>query len=111
MGENPSGHLSSTFDGSNGAPPVQERFDVTCVAVVGNQAAIGLVPTGAASNDATTQRVLSVLDSGMPGGTGDMSAFFIPAPAQNCPLYVGSHVFTPLSGNIVVRDSVPDPMP
>jgi hypothetical protein len=106
LGENPSGHLSSTLD-----PGVfQQRYDVTCLAVAGNHASIGLVPSNAGSNDATLETVLVVVDSGLPGGTGDVYGFIITpgVQAQDCPLYVAvTPPFMPLSGNILVHDELP----
>jgi hypothetical protein len=104
-GENAFGHLSSTLAGA-----FQQRYDVTCLAVAGNHAAIGLVPTDAGSNDATLETVLVVVDSGLPGGTGDLYGFVLNPGVQaaNCALYVGATPpFTPLSGNIVVKDVSP----
>jgi hypothetical protein len=106
LGENPFGHLSSTLD-----PGVfQQRYDVTCLAVAGNHASIGLVPTNAGSNDATLETILVVVDSGLPGGTGDLYAFDVTpgVQAQNCALDVAlTPPFMPLSGNILVHDELP----
>jgi hypothetical protein len=78
---------------------------VVCLAVSGNEASIGLVPTDSPSDNAGTPRVLTVLDSGLPGGEGDMYAFVIQknAPAK-CARYLGTYPFAPLSGDIVVHD-------
>jgi hypothetical protein len=106
LGEDPFGHLSSTLD-----PGVrQERYDVTCLAVAGNHASIGLVPSDAGSNDATIETVLVVVDSGLPGGTGDLYGFVLNpgVRAQDCARYVlATPPFSPLSGNIVVNDTSP----
>jgi hypothetical protein len=104
-GQNPFGHLSSTLPGVR-----QERYDVTCLAVAGNHAAIGLVPTGAASNDATLETVLVVVDSGLPGGTGDLYGFVLNpgVQAEDCALFVNATPpFSRSSGNIVVKDAQP----
>jgi hypothetical protein len=97
------GHLSSTFDNNiTGTGTIKERFRVVCLAVAGNQAAIGLVPTDSPPDNAGTPRVLSVQDSGLPGGTGDLYAFVDTAPT-NCAAALGLHPFAPLSGNILVH--------
>ena len=106
-GANPFGHLSSTIDnntiGSTGT--IQSRYDVVCLAVSGNEAAIGLVPTGSPPDNAGTPRVLIVLDSGLPGGAGDLYGFVIQKNAPTrCAHYLGTPPFAPLSGDIVVHD-------
>jgi hypothetical protein len=107
MGEDPGGHLSGTLDLATG--PVQVRFRVTCLAVLGNKAALGLLPTEDASNDQMTPRILVVTDSGLPGGTGDTYAVYVSAP-QTCPSFIAAATpFTPLRGNIVVHDAIPEP--
>ena len=104
LGENPFGHLSSTLD-----PGVaQQRYDVTCLAVAGNHASMGLVPTSAGSNDATNETVLVVVDGGLPGGTGDLYGFVVGGRANDCATFVlATPPFTPLSGNILVHDELP----
>lgn len=110
-GEGPFGYLTSTFDSKSTAGVIQERFRVTCLAVVGNQAAMGLEPADTGSNDAPFQRVLAILDAGAPGGTGDMYAFFS-APANTCAAFVlAVKPFAPLRGSLVVHDSIPQPEP
>src|SRR6266852_6292170 len=95
LGENPFGHLSSTLD-----PGVaQQRYDVTCLAVAGDHASIGLVPSNAGSNDATTETVLVVVDSGLPGGTGDVYGFVLNpgVQAKDCANFVlATPPFSPL---------------
>jgi hypothetical protein len=101
QGENPIGHVSATNPGVG-----QQRYDVTCFAAAGDHAALGLVPSDAASNDATDETVLVVVDSGLPGGTGDLYGFVIGGAAEDCALYVfATPPFTPVSGNIVVNDA------
>jgi hypothetical protein len=106
-GANPFGHLSSTIDNdaSGGTGTIKSRYDVVCLAVSGNEASIGLVPTDSPPDNAGTPRVLTVLDSGLPGGAGDMYAFVLQknAPA-NCAKWLGRYQFAPLSGDIVVHD-------
>ena len=106
-GLNAVGHLSSTFDNNitGGTGTIKERFRVVCLVVARNQAAIGLDPTDSPPDNAGTPRVLSVQDSGLPGGEGDMYAFVDVAPT-NCAAALGLHPFMPLSGNIVVHDEL-----
>jgi hypothetical protein len=105
-GQAPSGHLSSTFDSSPTSltPGVKERYDVVCLAVSGNEAAIGMVPTSSPKTNTGMDQVLAVEDSGMPGGAGDMYAFYIGADPTDCATYLGGAVFPPLRGNILVHD-------
>ena len=116
LGGEPEGKLSETIPRpltDTGSSTYQARFSVTCLAVVGKDAAIGLIPTNAASNDQEAQFVLSVHDSGMPNGTLDryalLSGFDI--SASNCGLYVlealDPFAFTIERGNILVNDALP----
>ena len=101
LGEEPFGHLSQTI------PHVRkDRFTVTCLAVIANRAALGLTPTDAASNEFLTERVLAVMDSGLPGGTGDLYAYYNVA-ANTCAAFVNGAVFAPERGNILVHDEMP----
>jgi hypothetical protein len=103
LGGNPQGHLTQNV------PQVRkDRFTVTCLAVLGNHAALGLTPA-----DATTAqnfpngRVFAVTDNGNPvgGQPVDTYAYYIDS-ASNCASYVGvGGFFTPVSGNIVVHDA------
>jgi hypothetical protein len=100
QGQNPKGHLSETIPQTH-----KGRFTVTCLSVTGSDAAIGLHPTDAASNDATDEFVLVVHNSLAPGGTADQYAF-INEPADTCP---GEHAranmgFFLRHGNINVHD-------
>jgi hypothetical protein len=102
--DDPRGHLSETIPGM-----AQGRFRVICVTVAGKEAAIGLEPTDAASNDQTEPFVLAVFDSGMPGGVGD-SIGFIPGqdlPPTMCALGLGFAAFPIDAGNILVHDAMP----
>jgi hypothetical protein len=101
LGQDPRGHLSETIHGE-----FQGRFKVTCLRVVGKMAAMGLVPTDNAANDAAAQFVLSVFDSGLPGGAGDRFAL-IETSAATCAAFVGIAAAggSPLEhGNISVHD-------
>jgi hypothetical protein len=111
LGQDVQGHLSETVPLSSPTAPgtAQGRFDVTCLSVLGNDAALGLVPTDAASNDQPAQFVLLVHDSGLPGGTGDLEAFAPDVLATDC---TGLELFADLGfpidrGNILVNDALP----
>jgi hypothetical protein len=116
LGEEPQGKLSETIPRpltDTGTSTYQARFSVTCLAVVGKDAAIGLVPTDAASNDQHAQFVLSVHDSGLPGGTFDRYALLsdVGVVASDCALYVlealDPAAFFIERGNILVNDAPP----
>ena len=101
-GANPFGHLSQTI------PHVRkDRFRVTCLAVSGNEAAIGLTPANAQTAQTYPNgRVLAVRDNGNPanGQSVDEYAYFIGSIAADCANYVSGASFVPANGNIVVRD-------
>jgi hypothetical protein len=101
-GANPFGHLSQTI------PQVRkDRFRVTCLAVSGNEAAIGLTPANAqTAQNYPTGRVLAVRDNGNPtsGQPVDEYAYILGTSAANCANYVGSAAFVPVNGNILVHD-------
>jgi hypothetical protein len=70
-GANPQGYLTQTIPEGKAAAQRRDHFTVTCLAVDGNHAALGLTP----SDDPTLARfpngrVLRVTDGG-PGGTSD----------------------------------------
>jgi hypothetical protein len=94
--------LSETIPGS-----FQGRFRVTCLVVVGPEAAMGLVPTDAASNDGENEVVFTVLDSGLGGGAGDMFGFLLDTPADSCAAGIGEAVVPIEHGNILVHDALP----
>lgn len=111
LGQDPTGHLSETsphFFPPGSSSTFQGRFRVTCLAVVGNQAAIGLVPTDAASNDELREFVFAVRDNGLPNGVGDQYAF-VQEPAATCAAFVTDAFFVIERGNILVHDAVPVP--
>ncbi len=99
QGQAAKGHLSSTSSGG-----LKERYRVTCLAVSGSDAAMGLVPTNAPRSNAGTERVLSVHDGGLPRGGGDRYTFWFTS-ASNCASFVGGAGFTRVRGNIVVHDA------
>jgi hypothetical protein len=110
LGLDPQGKLSETIPLFYGTPPrsYQGRFRVTCVAVVGNEAALGLVPTDAASNDQPAQFILAVRDNrglGIPDQyvfESDVGVF-----ATDCLFYVSDASISIESGNILVNDALP----
>jgi hypothetical protein len=109
-GSDPQGHASDTRPGFlPGMTPstFQGRFRVTCLAVVGNEAALGLTPTDASSNDQPTEIVLAVRDNKV-SGIPDEYAFY-DLPAALCPTAIPDAVFPIQSGNILVHDAVPIP--
>lgn len=111
LGQDPKGHLSETIPLFYGTPPrsYQGRFTITCLAVLGKDAAMGLVPTDAASNDQMSQFIFSVHDGGLPGGAGDRYVFTNDL-AVNCPDFVALadlFGFTTERGNILVNDALP----
>jgi hypothetical protein len=101
LGANPQGHLSQTI------PHVRrDRFTVTCLAVAGNHAALGLTPSDAATAAIFPNgRVLAVTDNGNPVGGQPVDAYaYYGDSASNCAVYVFGGVFTPVNGQIVVHD-------
>jgi hypothetical protein len=86
----------------------QGRFRVTCLAVIGNEAAMGLVPEDNAANDQEAQFILAVRDNkalGVPDEwvfLSDVDVF-----ANDCALYVSDAFFTIQRGNILVNDGLP----
>jgi hypothetical protein len=111
LGQGAQGHVSETVPLFYGVPPrtYQGRFAVTCLSVLGPNAALGLVPTNAASNDQDAQFVLLVHDSGLPGGTGDQEAFVPDVAAEDCTgLEALADLGFPIErGNILVNDALP----
>ena len=97
-GANPFGHLSQTI------PHVRkDRFRVTCLAVSGNEAAIGLTPTDAqTAQNYPNGRVLAVRDNGNPanGQSVDEYAYFIGSIAADCANYVSGASFVPANGDV-----------
>jgi hypothetical protein len=75
---------------------------VTCLAVVGKHAAIGLTPTG---GDANGERIVSVFD----GGPGGIDLFIVDdvGPASSCADNVLFAEVPIQSGNILVHDAMP----
>jgi hypothetical protein len=110
LGEDPQGHLSETVPlfFPTDSRTYQGRFRVTCLSITGKDAALGLVPTDAESNDQPAQFFLLVQDSGLPGGAGDLEAFAPNPLAEDC---LGQEAFAlfgfPIDrGNILVNDAL-----
>jgi hypothetical protein len=107
-GANPFGHLSQTIPPSAQFPQGRkDRFRVTCLAVTGNHAAIGLMPTDArTAQNFPTGRVLVVVDNGHPvaGHPVDFYGYIngTAACAQFTTVVLAN---LPASGNISVHDA------
>jgi hypothetical protein len=107
LGQDPQGHLSETVPGFFLGPSStrQGRFKVTCVAVLGNEAALGLEPMETGSNDLPLEVILAVRDNkGL--GISDEYAF-VEGPAAACPVAVSDAIFFIERGNILVHDALP----
>jgi hypothetical protein len=115
-GEEPFGHVSATLPkGATDETETQGRWRVTCVNVAGKLAAIGGVPTQAASNDAEPS--LFVFRDGGPGGGTPVEPDgfeFLPGRIGDpsaCPdpsLLLRAAGAPPIeSGNILVHDAQP----
>jgi hypothetical protein len=105
IGESPWGRLSETIPTPGGLQ--QGRFRVTCVAVMGQSAALGLVPEDTGSNDQPDSFVLALFDGG-PGGTLDTFTFYFDNPAL-CEVRLGQAFFPIESGNILIHDALVSP--
>jgi hypothetical protein len=108
LGLDAEGKLSETIPQFFGTVPAtfQGRFRVICLVTLGNEAALGLVPTAAASNDIPAEFVLAVRDNrslGLP----DEYAFIPFVPAAACAVGVTFAAFPIESGNILVNDALP----
>ena len=104
-GANPYGHLNQTITESKGGTARKDRFDVTCLAVNGNFAKIGLT-----ASDATTAanfpngRVLVVEDNGPPVGGQPADTYGYYTGTNDCTLPLAPASNLPESGNISVND-------
>jgi hypothetical protein len=106
-GANPYGQLSQTIPAGKTSAQRKDLFDVTCLAVHGNYAAIGLTP----SNSETAAnfphgRVLIVIDNGNPSSSGQTVDFYGYRNGTNdCQQFPADAVTNlPATGNIVVND-------
>ena len=85
----------------------QDRFNVTCLAVDGNHAAIGLTPSNSATAANFPQgRVLIVIDNGNPSSSGQTVDFYGYQNGTNdCQPFRATLVANlPETGNILVND-------
>jgi hypothetical protein len=100
-GEAPSGRGVAT------APRTQTQFEVLCLDVAGNLAAVGVVVTRSTFLPVGTELIVFVRDTGLPGGMGDGHQV-IALPAESCDgsaplaLTVPPHE----AGNWAVNDAV-----
>jgi hypothetical protein len=106
-GANPSGYLSQTIPANQTLPQRLDRFDVTCLVVVGNHAWIGLTPS-----DATTAakfpngRTLAVIDNGPPVGGQPVDFYGYAANDKDCTQHTTVEVSNhPAYGDISVNDA------
>ena len=103
-GESPSGRGIAT------APSTQTRFDVTCLDVAGNLAAVGVVVTRSTLLPVGTELIVFVRDTTLPGGTGDgHSVIALPAQACEGSAPVAATVPPHEHGNWTVNDAVAAP--
>ena len=117
LGEEPFGHVSLTVSEGSSEETfgVQGRWRVTCVNVDGPLAAIGVVPTQAASNDQVGVPWVLVFSDGGPGGgtpeDPDRFEMFLFAPhvcQSPLALELAATSADPIeSGNILVHDAQP----
>jgi hypothetical protein len=110
LGEDPQGRVSETVPlfFPTASKTFQGRFNVTCLSVLGVDAALGLVPADTASNDQVAEFFLVVHDGGLPGGAGDLEAFVPNVLASDCIGFETLALFGfPIeSGNILVNDAL-----
>jgi hypothetical protein len=107
-GANPYGHLSQTIPAGKTSPQRQDRFDVTCLAVDGNHAAIGLTPSN--SETATrfpSGRVLIVIDNGNPQSGQTVDTYGYRNGTNNCEMFRTDVVTNlPETGDTLVHDEL-----
>jgi hypothetical protein len=101
-GANPSGYLSQTIPQGR-----KDNFRVTCLAVNGNHAAIGLTAADATTaQNFPTGRVLIVIDNGNPVGGQPVDTYGYVNGTNDCTQYTTTNVTNiPASGNIQVNDA------
>jgi hypothetical protein len=93
---------------SGGGFHTHVRFEVTCLAVAGNLASVGVVVVGGNLLPEGTESIISIRDSGLPGGTKDGYSV-IAAEADTCAALLPiAAVVPPMeSGNFHIRDALP----
>lgn len=106
-GANPYGQLSQTIPAGKTSAQRKDLFDVTCLAVDGNHAAIGLTPSNSETAANFPQgRVLIVIDNGDPSSPGQtVDLYGYANGTNNCQLFRTTPVVNlPDTGNILVND-------
>ena len=105
-GANAYGHLSQTIPAGKTLPQRKDLFDVTCLAVDGNHAAIGLTPSNSATAANFPQgRVLIVIDNGNPSSGQTVDLYGYINGTNDCQLFRTTGVGNlPETGNIIVND-------
>jgi hypothetical protein len=105
IGDEPTG---TGVANSGGGFHTHVRFEVTCLAVAGNLASVGVVVVGGNLLPEGTESIISIRDSGLPGGTGDGYSV-IAAEAETCAALLPiAAVVPPMeTGNFHVRDALP----
>jgi hypothetical protein len=100
-GANPSGYLTQTIPQGR-----KDNFTVTCLAVNGNHAAIGLTPANAeTAANFPSGRVLVVIDNGVPAGGQTVDNYGYVNDTNDCTQQTTTVVTNlPDSGNITVQD-------
>jgi hypothetical protein len=100
-GANPTGYLTQTIPQGR-----KDNFTVTCLAVNGNHAAIGLTPANAeTAANFPSGRVLVVIDNGVPAGGQTVDNYGYVNGTNDCTQQTTTVVTNlPDSGNITVQD-------
>ena len=100
-GANPSGYLTQTIPQGR-----KDNFTVTCLAVNGNHAAIGLTAANAeTAANFPNGRVLIVIDNGVPVGSQTVDNYGYQNGTNDCTKFTTTVVTNlPASGNITVQD-------
>jgi hypothetical protein len=103
------GQLVRTIVQSDRAHVATEVNRVTCLAIVGNNASVGMVvkqSSGEFAGAPGSPSVIVLHDSGLPGGTGDTMTS-LGRSDRDCPLYAGLIPPIPIThGNIHVHNGV-----
>jgi hypothetical protein len=103
-GANPHGYYTQTIAAGQPEAQQQSRFNVTCLAVLGGHAALGLTPADASTASRWPPGTVVVMFDGGPGGGSDLYTYRPVSTAENCSNYLFDAYISPASGNITVRD-------
>jgi hypothetical protein len=111
LGQDAQGHLSETIPGffPMSSTTFQARFRVVCLKVIGNEAAMGLARTDAASNDEQADVFFAVRDNAllaMPDEYAFVAVELGDVP-ETCVAAISDAAFFIESGNILVHDALP----